>query len=145
MDYLKAKVDAGADYLCTQAFFDNHDFHDFRDRCALAGIRVPVLAGLLPLTSPALMTRMAELAGGARYPARLLRTLRRTGALDGVAGGAGHDPAGGAAEAFRRVALHHAAEQCADLLDHDVAGVHFYTLNQSRPVLEVLQRIGWQR
>lgn len=129
LDHLKAKVDAGADYLCTQAFFDNHDFHDFRGRCELAGIKVPIVAGVLPLTSPAMMKRMADLVGGARYPARLLRAVQR----------AGND-----AESFRSVALHHAAEQCMDLLDQDVAGVHFYTLNQSEPVLEILERVGWR-
>ena len=51
LDHLKAKVDAGADYICTQLFFDNHDFLDFRDRCELAGIRVPILAGVMPVTS----------------------------------------------------------------------------------------------
>ncbi|MGY8687074.1 MAG: methylenetetrahydrofolate reductase, partial [Verrucomicrobiales bacterium] len=48
MEYLKAKVDAGADYICTQLFFDNHDFLDFRDRCALAGIQIPIIAGIMP-------------------------------------------------------------------------------------------------
>lgn len=127
MEHLKAKVDAGADFLITQAFFDNHDFHDFRGRCELAGITAPIFAGILPLTSEAGMRRMAELAGGMRYPARLIRGLRR---------------ASGDAEMFRRIALHHATEQCADLLDHGVDGIHFYTLNQAAPVLEIHARLG---
>ncbi|MEO6807625.1 MAG: methylenetetrahydrofolate reductase, partial [Isosphaeraceae bacterium] len=49
MDFLKQKVDAGADYICTQLFFDNRDFYDFRDRCDLAGIHVPILAGIMPV------------------------------------------------------------------------------------------------
>lgn len=130
MDHLKAKVDAGADYLCTQAFFDNHDFHDFRERCALAGIDAPVVAGVLPLSSAGMMKRMAGLISGARYPARLIKALRRTD----------ED-----AESFRKAALHHAAEQCADLLHHDVDGVHFYTLNQSGPVGDIMQRTGWSK
>ena len=129
MDHLKAKVDAGADYLCTQAFFDNGDFHDFRARCSLAGIRVPILAGILPLTSKAAMNRMAELAGGTRYPARLLRALQR----------AGDDP-----EAFRRIGIHHAAQQCADLLDQGVDGIHLYTLNQAEPIHDLMARLAWQ-
>src|ERR1051325_8201361 len=48
MDHLKAKVDAGADYVVTQLFFDNRDFLDFRDRCELAGIRIPIIAGIMP-------------------------------------------------------------------------------------------------
>lgn len=127
MDHLKAKVDAGADWLCTQAFFDNHDFHDFRARCELAGIRAPILAGILPLTTVSGMKRMAKLAGGMRYPARLIRSFNR----------AGDDP-----EAFRCIALHHATEQCADLLDHDADGIHLYTLNQAPPVLEIYSRLG---
>ena len=51
MDYLKAKVDEGADYICTQLFFDNHAFFDFRDRCRLMDINVPIIAGIMPVTS----------------------------------------------------------------------------------------------
>ena len=51
LDYLKRKVDAGADYICTQLFFSNADFYDFRERCELAGIRVPIIAGIMPITS----------------------------------------------------------------------------------------------
>lgn len=128
MDHLKAKADAGADYLCTQVFFDNHDFHDFRARCDLAGIHAPILAGILPLTQANSLRRMAELAAGSRYPARLLRSLQR----------AGND-----AEAFRQVGIHHAVMQCADLLDHDVAGVHFYTLNKAAATVQVLRGVGY--
>src|SRR6185312_1410361 len=73
LDHLKAKVDAGADYICTQLFFDNREFYDFRERCELAGIKVPIVAGIMPITTKAGMVRMAELALGAHYPARLLR------------------------------------------------------------------------
>ena len=127
MDYLKAKVDAGADYICTQLFFDNHDFYDFRERCELAGIHVPIIAGIMPVTSQSSMRRMAELAGGARFPARLVKSLQR---------------AGDSAEAFRQIGLHYATEQCADLLNHGVAGIHLYTLNQSTATREICQRLG---
>ena len=127
MDHLKAKIDAGADYICTQVFFDNHDFHDFRERCDLAGIRVPIIAGILPLSHPASLRRMAGLAGGSHYPARLQRAFQR---------------AGDDAEAFRRVGIHHATTQCADLLDHGVAGIHFYTLNRAEPTIAVLSSLG---
>ena len=53
MDYLKAKVDEGADFIVTQLFFENRDFEDFRDRCELAGVRVPILAGIMPIASAA--------------------------------------------------------------------------------------------
>ncbi len=127
MDHLKTKVDAGADYLCTQVFFDNHDFHDFRSRCDLAGIHAPILAGVLPLTQPNSLRRMAELAAGSRYPARLLRALQR---------------AGDDAEAFWMAGIHHAVMQCADLLDHEVAGLHLYTLNKAATTVPVLRGVG---
>ncbi|MBL9131300.1 MAG: methylenetetrahydrofolate reductase, partial [Verrucomicrobiaceae bacterium] len=100
MEHLKAKVDAGADYICTQLFFDNHDFLDFRARCRLAGIHVPIIAGIMPITSAAGMRRMAELAAGARYPAKLLRAIQRCG---------------GDEEAVQKVGIHYATEQCHEL------------------------------
>jgi len=127
LDFLKAKVDAGADYICTQLFFDNHDFLDFRDRCDLAGIKVPIIAGVMPVTSIQGMKRMAELAAGARYPAKLLRALER---------------AKSNAAAVERVGIHHAAEQCAGLLDEGVDGIHFYTLNKSHATREIYDTLG---
>ena len=64
MDYLKAKIDEGADYICTQLFFNNADFYDFCERCELAGIHVPIIAGIMPITTSSGMRRMAELAAG---------------------------------------------------------------------------------
>jgi methylenetetrahydrofolate reductase (NADPH) len=130
LDFLKAKVDAGADYICTQLFFDNHDFLDFRDRCRLAGIGVPIIAGVMPVSSLQGMKRMAELAAGARYPAKLIRALNR---------------AEGNQAAVERVGIQYAAGQCADLLDHGVDGIHFYTLNKSRATLEIFQSLGFGR
>lgn len=126
MDHLKAKVDAGADYICTQLFFDNRDFYDFRERCELAGIDVPILAGIMPVLTLGGMKRMAELALGARVPAKLLRALGR--ADD--------------AEAVRRVGIHWATEQCRDLLDNHVRGIHFYTLNKSDATRQIYQNLG---
>ncbi|WP_395717024.1 methylenetetrahydrofolate reductase [NAD(P)H] [Prosthecobacter sp.] len=127
MDYLKAKVDAGADYICTQLFFDNHDFYDFRERCQLAGIHIPIIAGIMPITSAAGMRRMAELAAGARYPAKLLRAIQRCGKDE---------------DAVQKVGIHYATEQCRDLLDHGVDGIHFYTLNKSHATREIYSSLG---
>lgn len=128
MDYLKAKVDAGADFIITQLFFENRDFYDYRARCELAGIRVPILPGILPITTLPGLHRMADLAGGARIPARLLKRLQR----------AQGDPV-----AVRRIGLHWATEQCADLLHQGVPGLHLYTLNQAGPALEILSTLGY--
>jgi methylenetetrahydrofolate reductase (NADPH) len=127
MDYLKAKVDAGADWICTQMFFDNHDFYDFRERCQLAGIKVPIIAGLMPVTSLKGMVSMAEMAAGTRFPAALIRRLNRTGG----------DP-----DAMRNVGIQYATEQAAELLDHGVRGVHFYTLNKSTATRDIFQNLG---
>jgi methylenetetrahydrofolate reductase (NADPH) len=127
LDHLKQKVDAGADYICTQLFFENADFYDFRERCALAGIDVPIIAGIMPITSAGTYRRLPDLAAGARYPAKLLRRLGRH--LD--------DP-----QAIRRVGIDWATRQCRDLLDHGVAGIHFYTLNRSGATREIYRRLG---
>lgn len=127
MEYLKAKIDAGADCIITQMFFDNRDFYDFRHRCELAGIRVPIIAGLMPILSEQGMHRMADLAAGARFPAALLRAIRR---------------ASGNKDAVRRMGLHWATEQARDLLDNEVSGIHFYTLNKSTATKEIYRTLG---
>lgn len=124
--YLKQKVSAGADYICTQLFFDNKDFYDFRDRCQLEGIHIPIIAGIMPITSIHNMERMAELALGARYPAPLLRSLRRA-----------HND-----DYAQRVGIHWSTEQVRDLLDQHTAGVHFYTLNKSLATRTIYHNLG---
>ena len=126
MDFLKRKVDAGADYICTQLFFENRDFYDFRERCELAGIHVPIVAGVMPIGTKSGLARMAELALGSRFPAKLLRAVARS-----------EDDA-----ATTRVGIHWATEQCRDLLDHQVRGIHFYTLNKSDATRQVFDNLG---
>ena len=126
MDFLKAKVDAGADYICTQLFFDNRDFFDFQERCELARVHVPIIAGIMPITSVASMQRMAQLSGGTRFPAALLRAVQR----------ASHDPA-----SVELTGIDWATEQCRELLETNVRGIHFYTLNQSKATLAVYDNL----
>jgi methylenetetrahydrofolate reductase (NADPH) len=128
LDYLKCKVDAGADYICTQLFFSNADFYDFRERCELAGIRVPIIAGIMPITSRENLARMAELALGVRFPARLLKSIGRCHADD--------------SKAVAKVGIHWATEQCRDLLDNQVRGIHFYTLNRSDATRQIYENLG---
>ncbi|MEQ9616972.1 MAG: methylenetetrahydrofolate reductase [NAD(P)H] [Phycisphaerales bacterium] len=127
IDHLKAKVDEGADFIITQLFFDNRDFVDFCERCELAGIKVPIIAGIMPITSINGMRKMAELAAGARIPARLLRAVERCQ---------------GDAEAVTRVGVHWATEQCRDLLDQGVRGIHLYTLNKSSATRDIYSMLG---
>jgi len=126
IEYLKAKVDAGADYICTQLFFDNRDFYDFRERCELAGINVPIVAGITPITSIKHMRKMAEFAAGTRFPAGLLRAVNRAEDDLGV----------------KEVGIHWATEQVRDLVDKGVAGIHFYTLNKSDATLQIYKALG---
>ncbi|MDR1146397.1 MAG: methylenetetrahydrofolate reductase [NAD(P)H] [Verrucomicrobiales bacterium] len=126
IEFLQAKVAAGADYLVTQLFFDNRDFYDFRERCELAGINVPIIAGIMPITTLAGMRRMAELAGGARFPAPLLKAVARAADDAGVA----------------RVGAHWATEQVRDLVDHGVSGVHFYTLNRAATTRKIYETLN---
>ncbi len=126
MEYLKLKVDLGADYVCTQLFFDNNDFYDFCERAQLAGIRVPIIAGIMPVTSRKGLARMADLALGAHFPAKLLRALSRA-----------EDD-----EYVEKVGIHWATEQVRDLIDHNVRGVHFYTLNKSKATLKIYETLG---
>ncbi len=127
MDYLKAKIDAGADYICTQLFFDNHDFDDFRERCQLSGIDVPIIAGIMPIINASGMRKMADLAGGARFPAKLLKKIAACGEDEAAVQCAG---------------IEYATEQCADLLKNSVDGIHFYTLNKSRATREICGNLG---
>lgn len=124
--HLKAKVDAGADYIVTQLFFDNRDYYDFVDRCRLDGIDVPVIAGVMPVTGLRNMERMAELSPRARFPAGLLRTIRR----------------GTGKEQVERAGTHWATEQVRDLIDRGVPGIHLYTLNHSRSTIRIGEALG---
>ncbi len=126
IDYLKAKVEAGADYVITQLFFDNRDYYDFRERCILAGINVPIIAGIMPIISRSGMVRMAELASGARFPAPLLRAIQRAGSDESV----------------ERVGIHWATEQVRDLIENHARGIHFYTLNNAKATLKIYESLG---
>ncbi len=126
LDFLKEKVDEGADYICTQMFFKNSEFYDFCERSELIGIKVPVVAGIMPITSSRSMRRMSETALGMSYPARLMRAIYRTDSDEKLA----------------RVGVHWATEQVRDLLDHHVRGIHFYTLNRSKHTIRIYDALG---
>lgn len=126
MDYLKAKVDAGADYICTQLFFDNRDFLDFRDRCRAAGITVPILAGIMPIVSLANYQRIPSLALGSRYPAALIREMQSAESDDEV----------------KERGVEWSLRQCLDLSREGIDGIHFYTLNRIEPVRQIWEALG---
>ena len=121
--FLKQKVDAGADYIITQMFFDNAVFYRFRDRCRAAGITVPIIPGLKPLTTARQVELLPE-AFSIDIPVTLTDAVR---------------DAGGDREAVRRLGVDWCTAQCRDLLAHGVPAVHFYTMGKSTNVMEVLR------
>lgn len=125
LDHLKEKVDCGTDFLISQLFFDNDDFLKFRDRAEAAGITVPMVAGIMPIQSVKQIKRFTTMCGASIPPA----LLRRIEAVEDDA------------EAVRHVGMYHTTQQCLDLLEHGVAGIHFYTLNRSTATRAIYQLI----
>lgn len=114
IDNLKRKVDAGADFLVTQMFFDNNAFYDFRDRCAKKGISVPITAGLMPLTNAGQVERMCVLSGGASMPSGFTKILSKY--IDNPV-------------ALRQAGIAYVINQIMELAAEDVDGIHIYTMN----------------
>ena len=125
LEHLKKKVDNGADAIVTQLFFDNAHFHAFRDAVEKAGVRVPIVAGIMPISNVAQIKRFVTMCG-AKIPMPLLRKLERIE---------------GDADAVYKAGIDYAANQCRDLIFHDVAGLHFYTLNKSRATTDIVRKL----
>jgi len=119
---LKRKVDAGAEIIVTQLFYINEDFFRFRDKCVAAGIHIPIVPGILPVTNLAQIQRIASLCK-AKLPSTL---ISRLGEQDDTAW---QFSAG----------VEFAQEQVAELLNNGIPGVHFYVLNKSQATAEVLK------
>ncbi len=129
MDHLKAKVDAGLDAVITQLFYDNRDYDAFVERARRAGIDVPLVPGIMPITNWPQIERITRLSGN-QVPAALRDRLERLR----------DDEAGAMA-----VGIEWATTQCAELLRNGAPGIHFYTLNKSpatRAIFEALRRDG---
>ncbi len=122
---LKHKVDAGADAIFTQLFFDNDDFLRFRDKCSKMGIRIPIVPGILPVLSLTQVQRITALCA-ARLPTRLWERLKT------------HE---GDPHAQVRVGIEHAAEQCQRLIKEGVPGIHYYVLNRSDTIGSILESL----
>lgn len=114
--HLKEKVDAGAEFLLTQLFFDNGDYWSFVARARALGIGVPIVPGIMPIVSAANLRHMLTLSPGSKRPTELERAL---------------DAAGDDAEAALEVGVRWATRQCRELLDRGAPGIHFFTLNRS--------------
>ena len=124
--YLKEKVDAGADAVITQLFFDNDDYTRYVEDVRALGVTVPIVPGMLPIQSAAQARRFAAMCGSRIPP--LLDAL-----LDGVADDN---------EAAVRLGIDYTTEQCQALLDFGVPGFHFYSLNKARSVEAIYDRLA---
>lgn len=120
---LKKKVDAGADYIITQMFFDNSVFYGFRDRCRQSGISVPIIPGLKPLSTYRQTTLLPQ-SFSIDIPVELTEALKDAGDDKDAAYGIG---------------TQWCISQCKDLLKHGVPAVHFYTMGKSRNITEILK------
>lgn len=127
--HLKQKVDAGADLIITQLFFDNNVFFDFTERARAAGIKVPIVAGIMPITNGSQIQRFSEMCG-ASIPDEMRQAITRHG--DNQA-------------AIEDFGIDYATRQCAELLRKGVAGIHFYTLNRSRATFQIYQNLGLKK
>ena len=113
---LKKKVDAGCSSLVTQLFFDNQRFYDFQDKCILAGIEVPIHAGIMPILNRNQALRLLKTCENIKLPRKFRAILDKYE----------HDP-----ESLRAAGLAYAVDQIVDLVTQDVAGIHLYTMNNA--------------
>jgi methylenetetrahydrofolate reductase (NADPH) len=125
--HLKEKVDAGADFVVTQLFFDNADYFEFRDHVAgKLGVRVPLVPGVISILSATQITKFTQLCG-AKMPLALRSKLDALGTDD---------------EAAMQFGIEYATRQCEELLRAGAPGLHFYTLNKAPATVQVLKNLG---
>ena len=124
--YLKRKVDAGCDHLISQLFFDNEHFYRFRERCDLAGINVPIEAGIMPVLNKNQIERMVTMCG-ASLPNKFVKMMARYE----------NNP-----EALRDAAIAYAVDQIVDLISQGVHGIHLYTMNKPATAKRIYNSIA---
>ena len=124
--YLKQKVDSGVDFLTTQMFFDNDIHYNFLYRIREAGITVPVLPGIMPITSASQMKRSQELSGTV-FPRRFLAILDRFG---------------GSPAAMKQAGIAYATDQIIDLLANGVKNIHIYTMNRPDVAAAIMNNLS---
>jgi len=124
--HLKHKIDAGADYVLTQLFFDNADYFAFRDHLVKLGVKVPIVPGIVSILNASQIKRFTAMCG-ARIPAPLAAKL---------------DAIGDDEAAATEFGIEYATEQCRELLKNGAPGIHFYTLNKPHSTLRILKNLG---
>jgi methylenetetrahydrofolate reductase (NADPH) len=126
--YLQLKVDAGADFLITQLFFDNRFYFDLIARARAAGIKVPIVPGLMPIPSRRSLAFVTQMSG-ATVPAEIQQAIDEAADDD----------------AIRKLGVEHCIRQCTELLEAGVPGLHFYTFNRARAATEILGALRSQQ
>ena len=125
--HLKDKVEAGADFVVTQLFFDNADYFEFRDHLTQKlGVKVPIVPGIVSIVSATQITKFTQMCG-AKIPPALRAKLDEIGTDD---------------EAALNFGIEYATRQCEELLRAGVPGLHFYTLNKAHSTVQVVKNLG---
>lgn len=124
-DYLEKKVNAGADFIVTQLFFNNPDFFNFEKEMRKRGVLVPIIPGIMPITNFHQIVRFTQMCG-AKIPEVLLKDLEAV------------QNNGGAVE---EKGVEFATKQCEELIAHGVKGIHFYTLNKSKATKKIIENL----
>ncbi len=125
LDNLKRKVDAGADFIVTQLFFDNRFYFDFVERARNNGIKIPIIPGIMPILNVKQIQRFTKMCGST-IPEALMKQLESSQ----------DEP-----ETVRKIGIEHATFQCERLLQEEAPGIHFYTLNRSNATLKILESL----
>jgi methylenetetrahydrofolate reductase (NADPH) len=125
--HLKEKVEAGADFIVTQLFFDNADYFEFRDHLTQKlGVNVPIVPGIVAIVSATQITKFTQMCG-AKIPPALRQKLDEIGTDD---------------EAALQFGIEYATRQCEELLRAGAPGLHFYTLNKAHSTVQVVKNLG---
>ncbi|WP_299983730.1 methylenetetrahydrofolate reductase [NAD(P)H] [Desulfobacula sp.] len=128
--HLKEKVDAGAEYIVTQYFYDNQYFFDFVSKCKKEGIEVPIIPGIMPIYTIK-MTRMLSKVCGSSIPAGLEKKLKAIDPED--------------KDTILKLGIDVAVDQCRGLLEKGVAGLHLYTMDRSKTTVEILRQLSQEK
>lgn len=126
--YTKQKIDAGADFAITQMFFDNRFFYNFMERAEKAGISIPIIPGIMPITDIEKIKKFSQMTG-ATLPKSIVGPMEKAATP----------------EEARKLGMEFATRQCEDLRQNGVKYFHFYTMNQSRAVTEIVNNLGFTK
>ncbi|MGD9118521.1 MAG: methylenetetrahydrofolate reductase [NAD(P)H] [Dehalococcoidia bacterium] len=128
MYYTRQKINAGADFAITQMFFDNRFFYNFMERAERAGITIPVIPGIMPITDIEKIKHFSQMTG-ATLPKSIVESMEKAASPEEVL----------------KLGVEFAIKQCEDLRQNGVKYFHFYTINQSRAVTEIVDNLGYTK